>query len=98
MAIQPRKIPTPSEIKTSPHSFSEQELKQLRDLREKLNQLTLQFGQISINILKLKQTKEELKNQLKELENEESNIAKTLSKKYGDGSIDLDSGTFTPLN
>ena len=96
MAIQKRQIPTPSEIKTSPHSFSEQELKQLRDLREELNRLTLQFGQISINIFKLQETKEELKTQLKELEKKESDIAKKLSTKYGDGSIDLETGTFTP--
>ena len=35
---------------------------------------------------------------LAELEKQEVNLAKTLSDKYGKGSIDLESGTFTPIN
>lgn len=98
MAIQKRQAPSPSEIKTSPHSFNEQELNELKELRNKLSQLTLQFGQVSISMLKLKETKEQLKTQLSKLEKEETNIAKKLSDKYGEGSIDLGSGTFTPAN
>ena len=98
MAIQKRQAPSPSEIKTSPHSFNEQELNELKELRNKLSQLTLQFGQVSISMLKLKETKEQLKTQLSKLEKEETNIAKKLSDKYGEGSIDLGSGNFTPSN
>ena len=98
MAIQKRQAPSPSEIKTSPHSFNEQELNELKELRNKLSQLTLQFGQVSISMLKLKETKEQLKTQLSKLEKEETNIAKKLSDKYGEGNIDLGSGTFTPAN
>tara|TARA_R100000234_G_scaffold82143_1_gene51800 strand:+ start:125 stop:427 length:303 start_codon:yes stop_codon:yes gene_type:complete len=98
MAIKKRTqpIPSPSDIKQSPQSFSEQELNELKNLRTKINRLTLQFGQISINLFKLEKTKKELENQLLNLEKEESEIAKKLSAKYGDGSIDLESGTFTP--
>jgi chromosome segregation ATPase len=102
MAIKERKnptpIPSPSKIKNSPHSFSETELNELRKLREKISQLTLQFGQISISIIKLKESENQLKDQLSSLEKEETNLAKKLSDKYGDGSIDLESGTFTPSN
>ena len=102
MAIKERKnptpIPSPSEIKNSTHSFSETELKELRNLREKISQLTLQFGQISISIIKLKESENQLKNQLSLLEKEETDLAKKLNDKYGKGSIDLDSGTFTPSN
>ena len=98
MAIKKRTqpIPSPSDIKQSPQSFSEQELNELKNLRTKINRLTLQFGQISINLFKLEKTKKELENQLLSLEKEESEIAKKLSAKYGDGSIYLESGTFTP--
>ena len=44
----------------------------------------------------LEETENKLKKQLNSLEEEESQIAKKLSDKYGDGSIDLNSGTFTP--
>ena len=98
MAIQKRKhpIPSPTEIKQTPQSFSEQELNELKELRNKISQLTLQFGQISISMTKLTESKKQLESKLKDLEKEESDIAKKLSNKYGDGSIDLKSGTFTP--
>ena len=95
MAIKP-KIPSPTEIKTTPHSFNEQELKELRELRFKLNQITAQLGQISINEIKIEEAKDKLKKELSILETQESNMAKTLTDKYGKGSIDLESGTFTP--
>ena len=48
MAIQDKKIPKPSDIKSSPTSFSEPELKEIKDLRMSLNTLTFQLGQISV--------------------------------------------------
>ena len=96
MALKERKIPTPSEIKSMPQSFSSEELNDLKDLRSKINELALQFGQLSINKINLEKTENTLKSQLSSLEEQESKIAKKLSNKYGDGSINLESGTFTP--
>ena len=96
MAIQKRKIPTPTEIKNTPQSFSEQELNQLKELRTKINHLVGQFEQLYINKTKLEEQEKSLKKQLFDLENQETNIGKELSKKYGDGSIDLETGTFIP--
>ena len=102
MAIKERNtskepLPTPSQIKSSPHSFSEEELKQLRELRTKLDQLTAKLGHLFINKIKLEEAEKQLTNQLSTLEKEETDLGKSLSKKYGNGSIDLDSGTFTPI-
>ena len=96
MALKERKLPSPSEIKTTPQSFSQDEISQLKNLRNKINELSLQFGQLTINKIKLEETENKLKKQLNSLEEEESQIAKKLSDKYGDGSIDLNSVTFTP--
>tara|TARA_Y100000589_G_C26870273_1_gene513671 strand:+ start:157 stop:450 length:294 start_codon:yes stop_codon:yes gene_type:complete len=96
MAIN-QKIPSPQEIKKFPQAFDTKELNQLRELRDKINQLTAEFGQLSINKIKLKELEITLKTRLSTLEKEESKLAKTLSDKYGKGSIDLDSGTFTPI-
>ena len=89
MALKERKLPSPSEIKTTPQSFSQDEISQLKNLRNKINELSLQFGQLTINKIKLEETENKLKKQLNSLEEEESQIAKKLSDKYGDGSIDL---------
>jgi predicted nuclease with TOPRIM domain len=91
-----KKIPSPKEILNSPTSFSQEELKQLRELRSEIDQLAIQLGQLAINEIKLNEAKDKLKKTLLELEKKEINLAKTLSSKYGQGSIDLDSGTFTP--
>ena len=96
MAIQDKRIPKPSDIKTSPTSFSEEELKEIKDLRMSLNTLTFQLGQVYIEKIKIEEQENIFKNQLKDLEKKEISIAKTLSSKYGKGSIDIETGTFIP--
>ena len=96
MAIKDKKVPSPSEINKSPQSFDKKELEQIRDLRTKLDRITYQLGQLFINKNKLKETEDTLSNELKSLESEEATLAEFLSKKYGKGSIDIETGTFTP--
>ena len=91
MAIQQKQnIPTPETIKSSPHTFDEKELNQLKELRSKMNQITIQFGQLSINKIKLEESQDKL-------EQQEINLDKSLSNKYGKGTINLETGTFTPI-
>ena len=90
MAIN-KKIPSPQEVKSSPFSFKQEELTQLKELRTKVSQLTLDLGNLMINKIKLEESENLLKKTLSDLENK-------LTKKYGKGSIDLDSGTFTPMD
>ena len=99
MAINKRKtpLPSPTKVTSGPQSFTEDEINQLKELKNKLGNLTAQFGQLAINKIKLADVEQTLKKQLFTLEKEESDIAKSLSNKYGKGSINLDSGTFTPM-
>ena len=90
------KIPSPKEISTSPVSFSPKELKQLRDLRLEIDQLAIQLGQLSISEIKLNEQENMLKNEIKKIEKEEQELAQTLTNKYGRGSLDIETGTFTP--
>ena len=96
MAIK-QKVPSPQKIKNTPQSFIEQELNELKNLRDKIDEMSFQFGQLSIQKIKLEEQEDNLKNQLKNLEKEETTIAKKLTDKYGKGSIDLETGTFIPL-
>ena len=96
MAIQDKRIPKPSDIKTSPTSFSKEELKEIKDLRLSLDTITFQLGRIVVEKIKLEDTEIQLKKQLKDLEIKEISIAKKLSSKYGKGSIDTETGTFIP--
>ena len=95
MAIE-QKIPSPSEINKSSQKFSTKEIEEIKKLRTELNQIIVELGQLYINKIKLEEQESFLKNQLNNIEKEELNLAKRLSGKYGKGSIDLETGTFTP--
>ena len=47
-------------------------------------------------MLKAKSQEEQAKNSLSELKTQETEIAKSLSNKYGKGTLDIESGEFTP--
>jgi hypothetical protein len=74
--------------------LTQEEVTQLKSVREKRIQLTENFGIIELGIQELNNQKEILKEEFKKLVQEESNLGKTLQQKYGDGSIDLDKGEF----
>ena len=96
MAIK-QKIPSPQDIRKTPQSFSEKELNEIKNLRNKIDQLSFQFGQIYIQKSKIEEQENTLKNELKSFDKKEAELAKKLTDKYGKGSIDLETGTFTPL-
>jgi stress response protein YsnF len=76
------KVLTPEEIQT------------LKAVQEKRFQLTDKFGIVELRIQELELQKENLKEDLKKLRQEEITIGESLQKKYGDGSINLEKGEF----
>ena len=76
--------------------FTPQEIESLKDLQMKVTQITNQFGQLYLGKLKVEEQEKFLKTKLTELETEEANLAKSLSDKYGKGTLDIETGTFTP--
>jgi hypothetical protein len=96
MAIE-KKIPSPSEITGEAKKFTPEEIQELQTLQTQISQLTLSFGQLSLSKIKLEEQDAFLKSQLKMLEEKETNLAKTLSDKYGKGSLDTETGEFTPV-
>jgi hypothetical protein len=76
--------------------FTEEELTTLKSIQSKSQSATLKCGQLYLSKLRLEEQESFLKSQIKELEQEESKIAQQLSDKYGKGSIDIETGEFTP--
>jgi len=76
--------------------FTKEELEQLTNLQSKSQNATLQFGQLYLSKIRLEEQETALKAYVKSLEEEEAKIAKSLSDKYGKGSIDIETGEFTP--
>jgi hypothetical protein len=74
-----------------------EELQSLRDLNEKQVSLISTLGQIEYQIIVLNKQKENLKNQIEIIELENTKLGKTLTEKYGDGNLSLETGEIIPL-
>tara|TARA_Y100000114_G_scaffold81830_1_gene75525 strand:- start:156 stop:446 length:291 start_codon:yes stop_codon:yes gene_type:complete len=90
------KIPSPEEIKNEPQKFTQEEINGLKSFQTRLDNIITQFGKINLSRIKLDEQENLLKDEVKKIENEERELAQKLSDKYGRGSLDIETGTFTP--
>ena len=88
---------------TTPQKFSDQYIESIKSLQSKYQEKILYFGQLTLERLSIEQSiknlnEEENKAKLEylELQKEEELLIESLSSKYGDGSLNLKDGTFTP--
>ena len=87
-----------SEIK-----FTEKELKSLTELQTKSSTLTQRFGQLAITKINLEKQSEiveeeefKLHEELEGLKKDEKTQLDAITKKYGPGQLDPQTGVFTP--
>ncbi len=90
------KIPSPEKIKNEPQKFTQEEIDNLKSFQTRLDNIITQFGRINLSRIKLDEQESLLKDEVKKIENEEKELAQKLSDKYGRGSLDIETGTFTP--
>ena len=76
--------------------LAQEEITQLKNVREKRVQLVESFGILESRLQEINLQKENLKDNLKQLIQEETDLGRNLQQKYGDGSIDLEKGEFIP--
>ena len=83
--------------------FSVEELEQIKKLQEKYNAIGVQLVQLKLAqknaetyLATLKEQEVVLESQIMETNTEEKQLAADLDTKYGAGSLDLESGVFTP--
>ena len=75
-----------------------EELTQVQSLQSRRDQLTIDFGYIEFQIQELELKKESLIDALTQLKNEEIQVGKEISEKYGEGTINITKGEFTSSN
>ena len=68
--------------------LTQEELQQVKNLQDQVQQVTLQLGTLEVKKIQLKDT-------ILKLQQAEEQLAKTLSDKYGVGTLNIDDGTFT---
>ena len=78
--------------------LTQEELIQVQSLQSTRDQLTIDFGYIEFQIQELELKKESLVDALIQLKNQEIQIGKEISEKYGEGSINITKGEFTSSN
>tara|TARA_R110000787_G_scaffold260349_1_gene365587 strand:- start:1326 stop:1640 length:315 start_codon:yes stop_codon:yes gene_type:complete len=80
----------------SPVKFTEEEILSLNGIQKEMDQIILNMGQIGVQEISLELAKKTAKSHLENLKLKETEIAKSLSGKYGKGTLDIASGEFTP--
>lgn len=75
--------------------LSQEELDNIKQLQTTQQNLINNFGQVEYQLQVLETQKDKLIESLAQLREEEINLGKTLTEKYGNGSIDIESGLFT---
>ena len=91
-------MPKKKEIK-----FTEDELKSVGDLQVKYNTITNKFGQLAIAKLNIEKQQEVLEDEefklheeLESVRTEEQEVLTGITEKYGPGTLDPQTGVFTP--
>lgn len=75
--------------------LSQEEITTISQLQETQTNIINSLGQLEYNIQLLELQKESLTEQIEELKKTETKIGQDLTAKYGNGTINLDSGIFT---
>jgi hypothetical protein len=75
--------------------LTQEELQQIKDIRQEKSILVEQFGLIEYSIQDLEQQKQLLNSSLSNLKQKEIELGKTLQEKYVDGTINVEKGEFT---
>ena len=76
--------------------FTEDELKNLQELQGNYQRITLALGQVNVSKYALEEREDSLKQALLDTKTKENELAKSLTEKYGKGSLNIETGEFTP--
>ena len=83
--------------------FTEKELQSLQEISTKSNEITNRFGQLAIAKINLEKQSEaveeeefKLHEELEALKKEEQETLQSITEKYGPGTLDPQTGVFTP--
>ena len=76
--------------------FDPKDLENLKKLQARTDQIIIQLGQISLQKYQIQKVEDQLKEEITKLEVEEKQLASDFTSKYGRGTLDIESGNFTP--
>ncbi len=74
--------------------LDESEIQKIMDIQQRANRLSMELGKIELSKLSLDKKKDQVISMLPELEKDENLLMEILKSKYGNGTIDLETGEF----
>ena len=90
---------------TEVKKFTDEELKEVQVLRNRMSTLVANFGELKLEQImhdqkteNIKKAEENLNKEYSDIQKKELELVKVYNEKYGRGTLDLESGTFTPTN
>jgi len=81
----------PEEVK-----FTKDELTQVQNIQVSYQNIQNQFGQLKMAQIRLDNREIDLENSLKSIQTEESKFLDGITDKYGQGTLNPETGVFTP--
>ena len=76
--------------------FTEEEMKQVQTFQRNYVSIQSKFGQLKMAQIRLDEQEVELEESLKSIQDEEKKFLDGITKKYGQGTLNPDTGVFTP--
>lgn len=76
--------------------LTQEELTQIKELQDQNQALAAEFGALELAKLQIEKHRSELVTFFEQLKQQEQDLGKALSEKYGTGTIELDKGEFSP--
>jgi len=86
----------PNETKNNGNTLNEDELKELNEIRNDINLVVSQLGEVEFMMDESRKQKEQLLLQTRELVAKRQAMVQKLSYKYGDSTINMATGEITP--
>ena len=81
----------PEEVK-----FTEEEMSQVQGIQQNYANIQNQFGQLKMAQIRLDNQEVELEDALKQIQGEEQKFLDGITDKYGQGTLNPETGVFTP--
>ena len=81
----------PEEVK-----FTEEELKQVQNIQTSYADVTNKFGQLKLAQVRLDKQEVDLEDALQKIQSDEQIFLDGITKKYGQGTLNPETGVFTP--
>ena len=80
-----------------PIKFTSEEIQEIQDLQQLYTAVVNQAGQVHLEEITLHERKGQVEANFEEVKRKEQEILSNLNTKYGQGSINLETGEFTPV-